>query len=84
MPLTMSTISHEDRLRGIVGADPELMEILRVVRSVEPPGWLVGLEDMFNVVLRRNPRRVSLEEFHRRCRDKHVLERWPRVRMIDG
>jgi hypothetical protein len=43
-----------------------------------------GLDDMFELVLRRNPRRVSLKEFHKRMQDKRVLERWPRVRLVDG
>jgi hypothetical protein len=44
----------------------------------------LGLADLFHFVLRRNPRRVSLEEYRRRPRDKRFLERWPRVRFIDG
>ncbi len=43
-----------------------------------------GLEDLFGMILRRNPRRVTLDEFRRRARDKEILRKWPRVRIIDG
>jgi uncharacterized protein len=43
-----------------------------------------GLADLLGMILRRNPRRVSLEEFRRRLREKRVQEKWPRVRVIDG
>jgi hypothetical protein len=43
-----------------------------------------GLDDLFEMVLRRNPRRVSLEEFRRQARAKRITEIWPRVRVLDG
>jgi hypothetical protein len=43
-----------------------------------------GLDDLFDLILRRNPRHVSLEMFRRRVREKGWLEHWPKVRMIDG
>jgi uncharacterized protein len=43
-----------------------------------------GLDDLFGLVLRRNPTRVSLDEFRRRYREKAIQETWPRVRVIDG
>lgn len=43
-----------------------------------------GLDDLFNLVLRRNPRRVSLARFHRRLRYKQILHKWPQVRLVDG
>lgn len=43
-----------------------------------------GLGDLFDLVLRRNSRRVSLEEFQRRVVEKQVRQRWPRVQVIDG
>ena len=42
-----------------------------------------GLDDLFMLVCRRNPRRVSVEHFRRRLRDKRVAERWPRVTVVD-
>lgn len=43
-----------------------------------------GLEDLFGLVLRRNPRRVTVEEFRRRLAEKRPLERWPGVTVVDG
>jgi hypothetical protein len=42
-----------------------------------------GLADLFNMVLRRNPKRVSLEQFRRRAWDKRIAEKWPQVTIID-
>jgi hypothetical protein len=43
-----------------------------------------GLSDLFRPVLRRNPTRVSMEEFQRRYRGKRIRARWPRVQVIGG
>jgi hypothetical protein len=42
----------------------------------------LGLDDLFGMVVRRNPARVSLDTYRRRVRDKRYSERWPRVRVI--
>jgi hypothetical protein len=42
-----------------------------------------GLEDLFAMVCRRNPRRVSVDHYRRRLRDKRVAERWPKVTIVD-
>jgi N-acetylglutamate synthase-like GNAT family acetyltransferase len=41
-----------------------------------------GLEDLFGLVCRRNPRRVTVEEYQRRVQGKRVAERWPRVLVL--
>jgi uncharacterized protein len=41
-----------------------------------------GLDDLFGLVCRRNPRRVGVEHYQRRLRDKRVAEHWPRVRVV--
>jgi hypothetical protein len=41
-----------------------------------------GLDDLLGLVLRRNPTRVSVEEYERRLRTKRVTESWPRVRVL--
>src|SRR5512132_2751181 len=41
-----------------------------------------GLDDLFGLVCRRNPRRVSFAHYHRRLRDKRVTERWPKVEIV--
>ena len=43
-----------------------------------------GLDDLFEMVLRRNRRQVTVEMFRRRLADKRPDERWPGVRVVDG
>jgi hypothetical protein len=48
-------------------------------------GWSppCGLEDLFALVCRRNPRRVSVDHYRRRLREKRIAERWPKVTIVD-
>jgi hypothetical protein len=41
----------------------------------------LGTGDLLDMVYRRNPVRVSVEEYDRRLRVKRIAERWPRVRI---
>jgi hypothetical protein len=41
-----------------------------------------GLGDLFDMVVRRNPVRVSLRTYGERVASKRYAERWPRVRVI--
>jgi uncharacterized protein len=41
-----------------------------------------GLEDLFAMVVRRNPTRVSLETYRLRVAQKRYLERWSKVRIV--
>lgn len=41
-----------------------------------------GLEDLFAIVVRRNPTRVSIETYRQRVAQKRYLERWPKVRVV--
>lgn len=41
-----------------------------------------GLGDLFSMIIRRNPRRVSVEEYRRRIVSKKYQERWPKVRIV--
>ena len=43
-----------------------------------------GLGDLFGLVCRRNPRRVSVAHYRRRVRDKRIADRWPGVRILEG
>lgn len=58
------------------------------VRLLEDDKLLIyapyGLEDLFGMVLRRNPRRVTLEHFRKRAQEKRIADKWPRVTIIDG
>ena len=42
----------------------------------------LGLDDLFSMVVRRNPRRVSAETYERRIAEKMYTKRWPRVRIV--
>ena len=41
-----------------------------------------GLSDLFNMKLRRNPCRVTREQFAQRLHSKQILRKWPRVQVI--
>ncbi len=41
-----------------------------------------GLSDLFNMVLRRNPFRVTREQFVQRLHSKQILRKWPDVQVI--
>ena len=43
-----------------------------------------GLEDLFQMILRRNPARVTQAQFQQRLRDKQILQKWPNVCVIEG
>jgi hypothetical protein len=42
-----------------------------------------GLSDLFGLILRRNPRRVTREMFRKRLQAKRITEKWPRVQVVD-
>ena len=41
-----------------------------------------GLEDLFAMVVRRNPTRVSVETYRQRIAQKRYRERWPHVTVV--
>jgi uncharacterized protein len=41
-----------------------------------------GLDDLFAVVVRRNPARVSVETYHERVAQKRYALRWPMVKIV--
>jgi len=41
-----------------------------------------GLEDLFGMVVRRNPMRVSIDTYRDRVTKKRYTERWPRVQIV--
>ena len=41
-----------------------------------------GLEDLFSVIVRRNPTRVSVETYRQRVAQKRYTERWPGVTVV--
>jgi hypothetical protein len=42
-----------------------------------------GLDDLFSMVVRRNPTRVSIDTYRRRLEQKRYLDRWPRVTVVE-
>jgi uncharacterized protein len=44
---------------------------------------VTGLEDLIALVCRRDPRRVSVDHYRRRLREKRIAERWPKVTIVD-
>ena len=42
-----------------------------------------GLDDLFAMVVRRNPARVSVQTYRERVAGKRYATRWPRVRVIE-
>ncbi len=42
-----------------------------------------GLDDLFAMVVRRNPVRVSVETYRQRVAGKRYAQRWPRVRILE-
>jgi hypothetical protein len=70
-----------------IGTWPETATSIGV-RLLPDDGLLLvaplGLGDLFQMTLRRNPRRVSTEQFRRRVQEKGIQQKWPRVRVIDG
>lgn len=58
-----------------------------VAITIEPDGTPriiapCGLEDLFAMIVRRNPTRVSLEWYRQRIATKRYAERWPRVTIV--
>lgn len=41
-----------------------------------------GLMDLFQMILRRNPARVTEAQFQQRLRDKKILQKWPGVQVV--
>jgi hypothetical protein len=41
-----------------------------------------GLKDLFALICRRNPRRVTVEEYRQRLQSKGITTRWPRLRVV--
>lgn len=44
----------------------------------------LGLDDLFGLICRRNPRRVTEEQYLRRVERLQVAKRWPRVQILDA
>jgi hypothetical protein len=72
-------------LEDAVGSWPEYATSVGI--TIGPDGTLDviaphGLGDLFDMVVRRNPARVSVETYRERVRTKRYAERWPRVSVV--
>jgi hypothetical protein len=72
-------------LEEAVGSWPEYatsvgltLEADNSIRVIAPH----GLDDLFSLVVRRNPRRVSVSTYRKRVEQKRYNERWPRVKVV--
>lgn len=43
-----------------------------------------GLDDLFGMIVRRNPARASVETYRQRVADKQFQQRWPLVTVVDS
>ena len=43
-----------------------------------------GLDDLFAMIWRRNPRRATREQYRLRAENKRIANRWPRVTILDA
>ncbi len=69
-----------------IGTWPEIATCVGI--RLEPDGDLqviapYGLDDLFSMIVRHNPARVSLAEFRRRLAQKRMQEKWPLVTILD-
>lgn len=59
--------------------EPATCVAVRLLENDESP---YGLDDLFNITLRRNSRRITNKIFLERLRTKEPLKKWPQVRVI--
>lgn len=72
-------------MRDAVATWPETALAVAVRRSADGAIAItapLGLDDLFSMVVRRNPRRVSIETYERRIAEKKYAARWPRARIL--
>jgi uncharacterized protein len=72
-------------LEAAVASWPEFATSVAVTCDVQGGTRVIaphGLGDLFAMVVRRNPARVSLQTYRQRVRDKNYAARWPRVRVM--
>lgn len=66
---------------------PETATCVAVRYEVDDSLYIVapfGLQDLFTMILRRNPAQVTLAQYRHRYQEKRIAEKWPLVKIIDG
>jgi hypothetical protein len=79
-------ISPIESIEDAVSRNPETATSVGV--RLEPDDTLTvvapcGLEDLMTMVLRRNPKQISVDYFRRRLGEKEIERKWPKVTIID-
>ncbi len=72
-------------LEAAVASWPEFATSVAVTRGADCSTRVIaphGLDDLFDMVVRRNPVRVSIETYRQRVQDKNYTARWPQVRVL--
>lgn len=79
-------IKPHESIEGAIATWPETATCV-AVRLLPDNELLIhspyGLADLFNMILRRNPRQVSVELFRQRYVEKRIKEKWPLVTIMD-
>jgi len=78
-------VSALDSLEQAVASWPEYATSVGIVLTEESTIEVIaphGLQDLFDIRVRRNPARVSVETYRLRVAQKRYAERWPRVSVI--
>lgn len=75
-----------DSIQDAISTWPETATAVAVRRSDDGNGIDVlapfGLADLMDIVVRRNPRRVTVAEYERRIASKYYASRWPKARIV--
>ena len=74
---TVDAVSTWPETATAVGARLTADDRIRVVAPL-------GLEDLFGLVWRHNPRRAPVATYEERTRSKRIAARWPKVRIVDA
>jgi uncharacterized protein len=72
-------------LDAAVATWPEFATSVAVTRDAKGGLRVIaphGLDNLFDMVVRRNPTRVSIETYRQRVRQKDYVARWPQVRVV--
>jgi uncharacterized protein len=72
-------------LQAAVATWPEFATSVAVTRDAVGAIRVIaphGLDDLFSMIVRRNPTRVSIETYRQRVLGKNYTARWPRVQVI--
>jgi hypothetical protein len=82
---TGAAVAAFTSLEEAVGSWPEYATTVGLTLDADDTIKVIaphGLNDLFSLVVRRNPARVSLQAYRDRVAQKRFTERWPRVTVV--